>query len=370
MAKIAFITTMYTAPWGGSEELWSQAALRLAQSGITVGVNAFSWPEVPKRLLELKQAGCKITFRKRNANFIQRRINQFIGDPDFRWLDSFNPDLVVISQGSSTDGYLWMRECAKRGIQFANIIQSVWPLGPADDAVFQFAEVYKRAIKCFFVSERNLELAKLQFVIPFLNAGIVRNPFKVNYNINLPWPEINQKYKIACVGELEWRKGQDILFEVMSQNKWRERPIEITLYGRGSNCKSFLALSQMFRLENIKYGGHVSDIESIWETHHALILPSRVEGLPLTLVEAMICGRVCIVTDVGGNAEFIEDNVSGFVASAPERKYLDEAMERAWERKNEWKEIGQLAARQIKKYIPSDPVKNFIDKLKGLLKIN
>ena len=55
----------------------------------------------------------------------------------------------------------------------------------------------------------------------------------------------------------------------------------------------------------------------IWAEHHALVLPSRFEGMPLVVVEAMLCGRPCIVTDVGGNAELIRDGINGFLAKAP-----------------------------------------------------
>ena len=59
----------------------------------------------------------------------------------------------------------------------------------------------------------------------------------------------------------------------------------------------------MLQLKNVHFRGHVNDIRAIWEQNHLLVLPSRYEGLPLALVEAMWCGRPAVVTDVGGNAE-------------------------------------------------------------------
>ena len=51
--------------------------------------------------------------------------------------------------------------------------------------------------------------------------------------------------------------------------------------------------------------------------------------MPLSLVEAMLCRRPCIATDVGGNRELIRDGVNGFLAKAPTVESLDEAMNRA-----------------------------------------
>ncbi len=48
-----------------------------------------------------------------------------------------------------------------------------------------------------------------------------------------------------------------------------------------------------------------------------------------SIVEAILSGRVPIVTNVGGNAEVIDDDVTGFVANAATEDEIDEAMERA-----------------------------------------
>ena len=73
------------------------------------------------------------------------------------------------------------------------------------------------------------------------------------------------------------------------------------------------------------------------------------------------------MTDVAGNAEVIEDNISGFVAAAPTVSALDEALERSWQRSKEWKEIGEVAAQRIRKLVPRDPAREFARELQALL---
>jgi glycosyltransferase involved in cell wall biosynthesis len=108
-------------------------------------------------------------------------------------------------------------------------------------------------------------------------------------------------------------------------------------------------------LTSVSFGGFVRDVASIWSDHHGLILPSRCEGLPLVLVEAMLSGRVPIVTNVGGSGEIVDDGVTGFLAGAPTEDSLDEAMERAWERRAEWPAIGAAAATKIRALVPPNP---------------
>ena len=66
---------------------------------------------------------------------------------------------------------------------------------------------------------------------------------------------------------------------------------------------------------------------------------------------------------MGGNTEVIEDGITGFVAGAPTVALLDEAMERAWSRRVEWREMGTRARKAIKKMMPRDPVGDFCDQL-------
>jgi len=58
------------------------------------------------------------------------------------------------------------------------------------------------------------------------------------------------------------------------------------------------------------------------------------------LVEAMLCGRPAVVTDVGGNTEWIEDGRTGFVAEAPTAKSFGAALERAWLAQADWQKMG------------------------------
>jgi glycosyltransferase involved in cell wall biosynthesis len=152
------------------------------------------------------------------------------------------------------------------------------------------------------------------------------------------------------------------LFEVLNEKKWRERNLLVELYGKGENTYSLSKLKDHFKLDKVNIAGHVNPGD-IWNRCHALILTSRYEGLPLALVEAMLCGRFGIVTKVSGNPEIINDNENGFLAKAPNAEFADEAMERAWNRRTEWEIIGQKAKEHSRKVIPNDPIEYFCREL-------
>jgi len=111
----------------------------------------------------------------------------------------------------------------------------------------------------------------------------------------------------------------------------------------------------------------VMEVEKIWSLNHVLVMPSRFEGLPLAIIEAMLCGRPVIATDVAGHAEVIENGVTGFLADAPTVESFGNALERFWSMREDAREIGAAGAARIRQLVPPDPARVFADKLKELL---
>lgn len=192
------------------------------------------------------------------------------------------------------------------------------------------------------------------------------NPFNVEYENTFEYPEVKDNYFLACVARLEfYAKGHDILFQVLNEEKWKKRNLIVNLYGKGEHINSVKKLIKYFNLEKVIMEGHVNPSD-IWKKNHALILTSRYEGLPLALVEAMLCRRTGIVTNVSGNPEVIIDNETGFLAKAAVPEFVDEALERAWSRRNEWEEIGIKANKFIKSIVPEDPIESFFKEIESL----
>jgi glycosyltransferase involved in cell wall biosynthesis len=87
------------------------------------------------------------------------------------------------------------------------------------------------------------------------------------------------------------------------------------------------------------------------------------EGNALSLIEAMLCGRVPITTNVGRAAELIDDNESGFIAPAATAELIDEVLERAWQRRDDWRTMGQRAAQTIRSRHSLRPAEDLADRI-------
>jgi glycosyltransferase involved in cell wall biosynthesis len=259
-----------------------------------------------------------------------------------------------------------MHLCRDAGIPYVSICQANYEFWwPTDEGAAAWRRAYQGAVQAFFVSRRNLELFETQIGGRLPGAEVVWNPFNVSWDAAPEWAEPAPTYRLACVARFEPRaKGHDVLFEVLARDKWRQRPLEVDLFGAGPWERCLRQLVATHGLEGtVHFAGYATDVERLWSSHHALILPSRYEGLPLSLIEAMLCGRPGIVTDVAGNTEVVADDVTGFIAAAPTPRLLDEALERAWQRRGEWRTIGAAAAASIRGRLPRDPAAVFASKL-------
>jgi glycosyltransferase involved in cell wall biosynthesis len=369
-------------PWGGSEELWAGAAALLAEGGHSITIFKTCVDPNHPRIRRLLALGCRIRdlhqvclpywirlprplVRLTGRGPAQRAIRPLVRT----LLTNLNPDLVVVSQGANFDGLAYSDLCRISGRSYVVISQKAADhLWPSDKDRIVMRSAFQAALRCYFVSQHNLQLTECQIGETLMNAEIVRNPFLVS-GTPLPWPD-TQDYsiKLACVARLETgEKGQDILLQVLARQPWRNRNLSVSFFGTGHNSEALRELARRLTLKNVAFPGFVNDVESIWKTHHALVLPSRTEGLPLALVEAMMCGRFGIVTNEGGTAEVVEEGRTGFIAKTAKVEEFDNAMERAWAVRGQWESIGKAAGIAVRTMVPADPIAAFTAKLLGLV---
>ncbi len=76
--------------------------------------------------------------------------------------------------------------------------------------------------------------------------------------------------------------------------------------------------------------------------------------MPLALIESMFCGRPAVVTRAGGNAELVGDGVEGFVSAGMHPEIIRETLERAWDARERWQEMGKAAYARADQLVPKD----------------
>jgi glycosyltransferase involved in cell wall biosynthesis len=333
-----------------------------------------------RRIVALRAAGCTVTELEQPLPLHERLLNRL---RPYRWqysrrsrtqqvlrqgLQRLQPQLVVVSQGSNYDGIPLAEVCRELGLRFVLLSQKAvdffFPPWYERDTILA---TFRAAQRCYFVSRHNLELTEYQLGMRLPGAAVIRNPYNVAYHSEMPLPPIGPDgvVKLACVARLEvLDKGLDLLLQVLALPQWRQRPLHVTCFGRGADQQALEAMARLLDVESqIHFAGQVEDIQAVWQEHHALVLPSRNEGLPLVLVEAMLCGRPAIATNAGGVAEMLVPNETGFLAAAATVQALNAALEQAWNQLADWPQLGAQAARHARANVPVDAAALFAQEL-------
>jgi glycosyltransferase involved in cell wall biosynthesis len=369
--RIAFFSTMAGMPWGGSEELWCRTAQVLLERGHEVAFNSINWPATPAPLQRLIEGGAKGHFRSRKRmgrtlNSVLLRL-RLVRLKYMSWLRQCRPDFVLISLSCHTDDPQIAITCQTLNIPYAIVLQAAGTHNWMETRRLEdYRAAYTQARRCFFVSEENRELVESNLALALTRAEIVDNPFTVRADAAPSWPATAPHWKLACVARVHYlTKAQDLIIRVLRMPKWRARPLHVALWGHDNgNLAQFRRALDIYGLHRqLEYGGVSNDIEQLWSDHHGLLLPSRTEGNALSLIEAMMCGRVPITTNVGRAAQLIDDNHSGFIAPAATAQLLDEVLERAWNCRNDWRAMGQRAAQAIRARHSLRPADDFADRI-------
>jgi glycosyltransferase involved in cell wall biosynthesis len=378
---IAILSTCLDS-WGGSEELWALSIPYLQSSGSYITVLKQNVDYSHPRIAELKKANTRFV-ELNNPPPKQDRISRLIAaykyyknplqeDAKFKIFETFliqeKPQLVIISQGINFDGLYYGDFCHKHHINFVIVSQKAvefyWP--PVEERKYM-RETFKQAKKCYFVSEHNKNLTEEQFGFRFNNAEIVYNPNKLKIINPLKYPSTQSGFKMALVGRLFIiDKGQDILFRILAKDKWKARDLKLSLIGTGPDYDGLKDLANMLNIDNVEFLGFQNDITKIWQEHHALVLPSRSEGMPLVVIEAMAAGRPIIATRAGGTNELVTDGITGFIGDATEISF-EETLERAWNDRLKWEVMGLEAAKAVKDTITINPEIEFSNKIISLM---
>jgi glycosyltransferase involved in cell wall biosynthesis len=146
----------------------------------------------------------------------------------------------------------------------------------------------------------------------------------------IPLPEPDAPFTVGFVGRLLYDKGVQVLVRAQELLRDRGKPVRVLLAGAPdrSNPASIPehTLQSWRQTHGLTLLGHVGDVRTVWAQSHVAVLPSRREGLPMSLLEAAACGRAMIATDVPGCREIVRPGVDGLLVPADDAQALADAI--------------------------------------------
>lgn len=132
-----------------------------------------------------------------------------------------------------------------------------------------------------------------------------------------PLPEPEGEVTVAFVGRLLDDKGIRTLIAAHDRLANHGEKLRLLIAGEGDPANpASIPPSEAEgwkRKPGVELLGHVDGIAKVWERAHIAVLPSRREGLPVSLLEAAAFGRPIVATDVPGCREIARHDVNAFL---------------------------------------------------------
>ena len=118
-----------------------------------------------------------------------------------------------------------------------------------------------------------------------------------------------------CVARLHEQKGIDLLLRALSSPTLRGTDFRLVIVGDGPERGALMRLAASLNLEErTEWIGETSDVHRYFAEADLFVLPSRYEGLPNVVLEAMSWSLPVVATDVGGTSELVLPAETGWLA--------------------------------------------------------
>jgi glycosyltransferase involved in cell wall biosynthesis len=302
MLRIAFIGQKgIPATYGGIEDFTEQVSLRLAQKGHAVSVycrpHYTSFNELSYNGVSLKK------IRSVKTKHLDALSHTFFCSLDSLWN---NFDLICYQALGPSSLCFIPRFFGKAKV--VNIIHSLdWKRekwGPFAKFLIRTAEypsllfpnkvaVVSKGLKSYFESKFNVKVEK---ITPGIKPAKFREPYRIK-EFGLK----KDKY-ILFLGRLVPEKGCHYLLQAF---KNLNTDFKLFIGGDGYFADDYLNRLYQKKSDKIIFGGYVDEElkEELFSCAYLFVLPSEVEGLPQTVLEALSYGKCVLTSDIPENKE-------------------------------------------------------------------
>jgi glycosyltransferase involved in cell wall biosynthesis len=179
----------------------------------------------------------------------------------------------------------------------------------------------------FVIEEEGAPPQKISIIYNFIQDGNYQNPISREELFKELGLSL-EKRLIGCAGRLTHQKGYDVLIKALSEVKLQD--FFVFIAGVGEEEENLRDLADRLRISSrIYWAGYRRDLPRALGALDLFVQPSRYEGMPIAVLEAMASGCPIVATAVDGTKELIEDGVHGWLVPPDDPSALASTIERA-----------------------------------------
>ena len=138
------------------------------------------------------------------------------------------------------------------------------------------------------------------------------------------------EFLITTLGNIRRVKGHDVFIRAAAEVIRQFPAAAFSIGGEVLEADYFAELQSLIGelklSSHFRFDGGITDLRQHLDAADIFVLPSRSEGFSNAIVEAMAASLPVVATNVGGNAEAVQDGVSGFIVPAEDHGALSVAI--------------------------------------------
>ena len=167
-------------------------------------------------------------------------------------------------------------------------------------------------IRASLIRDYHVAPDRVRIVPPGPDAGHFRPPSPdERWAARQRWGIRDGQFVLGFVGSLTENKHPETLVEAVVDLEGAGRDVVALVAGRGPIEDDVAALAKLRRMgDRVRLLGYQESRSVLWAAD-VLVLPSRSEGTPLVVSEAMLCGIVVVSTPVGGAVRQLTSGQTG-----------------------------------------------------------
>jgi glycosyltransferase involved in cell wall biosynthesis len=165
---------------------------------------------------------------------------------------------------------------------------------------------------------------------------------------------LDNTFIIGTVGRLVDAKSYDFLLSVAARVRKQRPDVSLIIIGEGELADDLKRIRDSLDLkETVRFLGKRTDIPDLMAAMDLYVISSKREGLPVTLIEAMMAGKPIVSTSVGGIPETISHGVDGRLVRFGDEEELSQTILDLIGDTEEMERLGKNARkRAIDRYSP------------------
>jgi glycosyltransferase involved in cell wall biosynthesis len=190
----------------------------------------------------------------------------------------------------------------------------------------------RRALKRFnnitAISKSVRQFLKTQFDVPTERITLIYNGTTIDTFVRGSKNDAAWRPTIGLIARLEPIKGGDIFMEAFCRLAIRNATVRAVIVGDGSQRRKLELRCRKANIsDRVRFWGFQEDLIPALREIDIVVVPSRSEGLSVTILEALAAQKLVIASDIGGVPELIANQQTGLLVPPGNIQKLTEAMQ-------------------------------------------